>query len=91
MIEDYEKIIRKIIIKATKNALRILKRDWRFEVSRTSRQLDHDLLWRVDLLGVENPGWITFPSPPAEGVDETWYTKEIVQLIEGLIKKNNNN
>jgi hypothetical protein len=89
MIVDYEEIVRKIIINATKNALSILKRDWRFEVSRTSRQVDHDLLWRVDLLDADSPGWITFPSPPEEGVDETWYTKEIVRLIEERIHKTN--
>lgn len=86
MIEDLEEHVEKIIINAARNALSILKLDWRFEVFRTARPVDHDLLWRVDLVGADISGWITFRSPPDEGVDETWYTKEIVRLIEELIK-----
>jgi len=86
MIEDNEETVKKVIISAVRNALRIFELNWRSEVYRTSRNtIDCYPVWGVDFFDKDNNlKTITFESPPYL-VDETWYTKKIVEMIEQLI------
>jgi len=85
MIVDYEESVKRIITKATWNALSILELEWRSAVLRTYRQVDYDPLWRVNFFDNDNRlRWITFADPPYL-VDEAWYTAEIIRQVGALI------